>query len=62
MAICEDVFAVHPWMVDFRRATPGKFRSALLRVKHHHPPSNLPGLEDVLGLGARFRRRGPLCC
>ena len=39
------------WIVELRRARPSGLRTALERVKKHLPPSNMSGVEDVLGHG-----------
>ena len=50
-SVCRDIFTACPWMVELRRAPPSDLRAVLARVKKRLPPSNLSGLEDVLGRG-----------
>ena len=59
-SICRDIFAVRPWMLDLRRASPTELRSALLRAKKRLPPSNTSGLEDALGQGGEAPSDGTL--
>ena len=50
-SVCRYISTVCPWVVEVRRASPSDLRAALVRVKKHLPPSNMPGLEDALGFG-----------
>ena len=46
-----DMFIVSPRTVESRRASPSDLRTALIRAKKQLPPSNMSGIEDVLGSG-----------
>ena len=57
-SVCRDIFVVRPWMGELRRASRTDLRTALVRAKKHLPPSNSPGLEDVLGQGGEVPSDG----
>ena len=45
-------------MVELRRASQSDLRTALARVTNRLPPSNAPGIRDVLGRGGEVPSDG----
>ena len=53
-----DMFIVSPRTVESRRASPSDLRTALIRAKKQLPPSNMSGIEGVLGHGGEVPSDG----